>query len=181
MKRTTEIWKPIVGYEDIYMVSNLGNIASAYLNNRKDIGKIFKLKKQTPDEDGYPRVTLYSTKKGMAAINKAVHRIVLETFIGNCPKGMEGSHIDNIKSHNILYNLKWETHQENENRKGQNQSRPKGETHKNSKLTEKDILKIKTLYIPYYYSQKRLAKEFKVCEDTIYQILRGSIWKHVKV
>jgi HNH endonuclease len=42
-----------------------------------------------------------------------VHRLVLETFIGPCPPGMECLHSDNDPSNNKLDNLKWGTRSDN--------------------------------------------------------------------
>jgi len=42
-----------------------------------------------------------------------VHRVILETFVGPCPDGMEGCHWDGEPGHNWLSNLRWDTHQHN--------------------------------------------------------------------
>ena len=42
-----------------------------------------------------------------------MHRLLLETFVGPCPKGMECRHLDDNKSNNSLDNLIWGTHIEN--------------------------------------------------------------------
>lgn len=38
-----------------------------------------------------------------------VHRLVLETFVGECPEGFECDHIDRNRSNNMLENLRWIT------------------------------------------------------------------------
>mgnify|MGYP001617490416 CR=1 FL=1 len=44
----------------------------------------------------------------------SVHCLVLETFLGRCPEGMQGCHYpDSDKSNNTLSNLRWDTPQEN--------------------------------------------------------------------
>jgi hypothetical protein len=42
-----------------------------------------------------------------------VHRVVLETFVGSCPDGMECCHLDDVKTNNKLVNLRWDTHDAN--------------------------------------------------------------------
>ena len=42
-----------------------------------------------------------------------VHRLVLETFVGMCPTGMQGDHINRNRQDNRLENLRWVTPQEN--------------------------------------------------------------------
>lgn len=37
------------------------------------------------------------------------HRIILETFNGPCPPGMEGCHGNGVRSDNRLENLRWDT------------------------------------------------------------------------
>ncbi len=43
-----------------------------------------------------------------------VHRLVLETFIGPCPEGMEALHGDGNRHNNRRSNLRWGTRKENE-------------------------------------------------------------------
>lgn len=44
----------------------------------------------------------------------AVHRLVLEAFLGPCPAGMEACHYpDRSPDNNALHNLRWDTHSEN--------------------------------------------------------------------
>ena len=38
-----------------------------------------------------------------------VHRLVLEAYVGPCPKGLEGCHFDDNKTNNHLSNLEWDT------------------------------------------------------------------------
>jgi len=58
-------------------------------------------------EPGYPFVVL-SGKKG-----RFVHRLVLETFVGPRPHGMEARHLDGDRTNNRVENLRWGTRKEN--------------------------------------------------------------------
>lgn len=46
--------------------------------------------------------------------NLLVHRLVLETFVGPCPDGMECDHVNRNRSDNRLKNLRWIPHNENQ-------------------------------------------------------------------
>lgn len=46
--------------------------------------------------------------------NLLVHRLVLETFVGQCPEGMECDHVNRDRSDNRLQNLRWVPHKENQ-------------------------------------------------------------------
>lgn len=56
---------------------------------------------------------------------------------------------------------------------------PKGEKHWCAKLTKKDIIKIRRLYVPYKYTSVKLAKEFNVEPCSIVRIAKKKTWKHI--
>ena len=66
-----EIWKPIKDYEELYLISNLGNVYSIR-NQRKLI-----LQK---NKDGYTKVVLWNNGKPYYT---TAHRLVAEMFIPN--------------------------------------------------------------------------------------------------
>ena len=95
-----ELWKPVVGYEQLYEVSNTGKA-------RKINGKLLK---QYINKGGYPKVSLYRNGKGRDTF---VHRMVAEAFIPN-PRGVKMvNHIDECKTNNNVDNLEWVTPHEN--------------------------------------------------------------------
>lgn len=60
----------------------------------------------------------YVRRDGYMAVNIAsrmylIHRLVVETFIGSIPRGLEIDHIDRVKSNNHLENLRLVSHSEN--------------------------------------------------------------------
>lgn len=97
----TETWKPVIGYEGLYLVSNTGNVKSIAKN------KVFAL---CYDNYGYPIVSLTKNKK---AKTKTVHRLVALAFIPNPDKKPQVNHIDGNKSNNSVENLEWATNREN--------------------------------------------------------------------
>lgn len=91
MKR--EIWKPVLGYINLYEVSNLGRVRSLNYNRT---GKT-KILKPGKNSYGYLQVQLW--KDGIAKMFK-VHRLVWEAFNGEIPEGMEVNHINEDKTDN---------------------------------------------------------------------------------
>lgn len=89
-----ETWKSIKNYENLYAVSNLGNIKSYRTN------KILKPVKQNT---GYYRITLC---KDNIKRNYYIHRLVAEAFLLPS-KYPEINHKDGNKFNNNVRNLEW--------------------------------------------------------------------------
>lgn len=98
-----ERWLPVVGWEGLYYVSDMGRV-----RNCKPAKRILRHK---VDEKGYHRLTL--CRQGSPRRHARVHRLVLEAFVGLCPDGMEACHADCDPANNKLNNLRWDTHPEN--------------------------------------------------------------------
>lgn len=107
-----EIWKPIIGYEKSYEVSNLGNVRSIdryciQKNNRSEkYNHIYrgKILKQYKNNAGYMQVQLSYQYK---SIPKRVHRLVAETFLNNPHNYKCVNHINGDKTDNRVENLEW--------------------------------------------------------------------------
>jgi len=97
----SEEWRPIVGLEGWYNVSDHGNVMRIKKGKSTFIGKI--LKPET-DSRGYQRV--FPHKDGEQH-NSYIHNIVAESFIGARPEGMVVNHIDGNKHNNLLDNLEY--------------------------------------------------------------------------
>lgn len=106
-----EIWKDITGYENLYQVSNLGNIRTLCYGAR-NIRKsnIVRLLKIGKNNVGYCKIELY--KDGKTKM-KYIHRLVAEAFIPNPDKKPAVNHIDGNKANNSVSNLEWVTPSEN--------------------------------------------------------------------
>lgn len=92
-----EEWRPVVGFEGLYEVSNLGRLRGA--RRKGTDGRISR-------PCGYVRIRLYRDGVGYAV---KVHRLVLEAFVGPCPSEMEGCHNNGKPDDNRVTNLRWDT------------------------------------------------------------------------
>lgn len=120
-----DIWKPVVGFEGKYEVSNLGRVRSIdhEVSCVRDGIHMKYVRKGTiltpqPRRHGYLSVWLYGNGgvSGRSGKQYSVHRIVAEAFLPN-PSGCEEvNHINEDKTDNRVCNLEWCTHRENSNR-----------------------------------------------------------------
>lgn len=111
-----EIWKDVVDYEGIYEVSNKGRIRTnenktTYTEHhgvRKWKQRILKQKLS----NGSYRVSLF--KHGMAR-SWLVHRLVAFAFLPLIENKNFVNHIDGSRLNNVVENLEWCNHTENNN------------------------------------------------------------------
>lgn len=111
-----EVFKPVVGYEDLYEVSNKSTIRSktrkvVYSDGRVYLYKSKTIKSQVSGTTPYPSVTL--TKNKMTK-RISVHIIVCSAFNGVKPfNNAEVNHIDEDPTNNDSENLEWVTSSQN--------------------------------------------------------------------
>ena len=159
--------KQIPGFPD-YLADRSGAIYSVYKRY-----PVLKQLRSELDTEGYPSIKLYrqiGKRKRMR-----VHRLVLETYVGKCPPGLIGRHLDDDKLNSALTNLCWGTHQENADDLARNGKTLFGERIGNARLTEADVVKILTMS----GTNKEVASEFGVSCKCIYNIRKDITWKHV--
>ena len=161
-----ETWKPVVGYEGIYEVSDLGRIKS--LRRRKP-----KILSGDVSKEGYRRVWLLREKTNVA-------RIVLRAFVGKLPKEQEVNHKNGKPSDNRLVNIEYCTRSENLKHSFDilGRDRGRGENGGNSKITAQQVLEIWSLRKS-GMKQRLIAKRFGISQVTISAILHGRIWAHL--
>lgn len=128
------------------------------------------------NSNGY--ATVHIRKSARTARRKwLVHRLMLLTFRGPCPRGMEACHWNGVRSDNRLRNLRWDTQGANYTDRCRHGRGIRGEAAGNAKLTERQVRAI-------ILSKGRgcpavLAARYGVSVKTIYQIREGTSWKHI--
>jgi hypothetical protein len=119
MTTSVEVWKPVVGYEELYEVSDQGRVRSRA--GKRWNGQAFhdhKGRVLKPQCSGrYQHVAL--SREGKVQCVK-IHSLVADAFLPPCP-GQRGKcrgcfHVDHINNQpldNRASNLQWLTHYEN--------------------------------------------------------------------
>jgi len=108
-----ELWRDVVGYEGLYMVSNYGRIKSLERDFYNPHGKGHTkggIKLPHKDRYGYLRIGL--NRNGTTRI-MTIHRIVAKAFIENKNEFPCVNHKNEIKSDNRVCNLEWCTYRYN--------------------------------------------------------------------
>ena len=104
-----EIWKPVIGYEGLYEVSNLGRVRSVdrlvkYSNGQIHLHKGRILSPGLVHKSGYLQVGLCNNGKTK---HKMVYRLVAEGFLPNIDNLPQVNHKDENPFNNCVENLEW--------------------------------------------------------------------------
>lgn len=125
-------FRPVVGFPE-YLVSREGVILGARFGKPLRWG--FRR--------GYPKVTLCPGR-----IDRSVHAIVSEAYLGPRPPGYHIAHLDGNRQNPHLDNLKYTTPEENEAHKLIHGTLPVGTDHHASKLSYDQVQEIRSCCIP---------------------------------
>lgn len=177
-----EIWKDIIGYQELYQISNLGRVKS--LPRYKKNGKFShwtkeKILAQGINDSGYYQVMLH---KNGSHKTKTIHRLVAQAFIPNPDNKPWINHKNSVRIDNDVDNLEWCTPSEN-NKHCYDKGRQKiyfGEQHPGSKLTHRQVNEIRDKYSYYKYTMLMLSKEYNISMGSIQAILENKTWKNLK-
>lgn len=148
-----EEWKPIIGWENKYEVSNYGNVRNIN-TNKYIIGDI--------NNCGYYRVSLYDNGKSKKYFR---HRLVAMHFIDNPNEYDFVNHKDGDKSNNSVINLEWCTQSYNE--------KHAFATGLKQKTNSPFIVIFENNEIKRYENQNLLADEIGVCQQAVSNWLNG--------
>ena len=179
-----EKWRWVRKYKGIYKVSTKGRVKSVdrivpgkNKTTRLIRGRMIAI--QANVRTGQAQVNLYKNNKGRHYL---VGRLVLTAFVGPCPEGMECCHFpDADQMNNQLTNLRWGTSNENKADMLKHGTRPQGAAVAGAVLDEEKVKEIKmALKNDIMWGRRaRLARKYKVHQNTIRDIDLGVTWSHV--
>lgn len=161
-----QVWLPIVGYEDLFEVSDDGKVRS--IRN----GRILKTRVSSV---GYERIVLWKSGKAKAF---SVHRIVAFAFHGKpVEPRTDVAHNDGVRTNNCAENLRWATKSENQadRIKHGTAARPQGTSHGMAKLSNQQIISIREDV----RKQRDIAKVYGVSQSLISLIKSRKLWAHI--
>ncbi len=162
-----EEWRPVVGYERFYEVSNHGRVRSMLNNWRRVLNGAL-------DSYGYPTVKLSKMSK---QTRHKVHRLVCTAFNGLPPTdGLDCAHLDGDRTNARPENLAWATRAENMSHKRIHGTQQSGERGPGAKLTQAQVDEIRARAAS-GESRPALAKEFGVARGHLRRIVIGETWK----
>lgn len=164
--------KIIPGYCQFYRADKQGNIWSCRVVGGVGKGRRGNWRKLRTNVNPKTKYLVV----GLMGYPKLVHRLVLEAFLGPCPKGKEARHFpDQSRTNNKLSNLSWATASVNQMDRVANGTSNRGERCGSAVLSWKDVEQIRRLHGRYGY--RKLASKFGVAVRTIYDIIKGLTWK----
>lgn len=181
--RNVELWRPVVGYEGLYLVSNWGRVRS--VERREWVatptgGRLHfyrdKIRKLKLDKTRHLSIPLHKNKKSKF---KFVHRLVLEAFIGPCQKGMECCHNDGNPENNQLWNLRWDTPENNKLDMIRHGTTGHGERNSMSKLTGRQVLQIRSRFNRGEKDYSKIARIFNICSSNVRFIVARVTWRNI--
>ena len=170
----SETWRPVVGAEVWYEVSDRGRVRS-----RHTIGRPAKrgILASTTTRKGYLRVGISG---GGLVRGRLIHRLVLDAFYGPPPSCLhQCNHKDGNKANNHTTNLDWVTPKENAaHAKRTGLWHPHiGVSHGRAKLTEQQVHTIRRRRGK--DSAAVLGSRYGVSGSAIRLIWKGINWKHL--
>lgn len=178
---TTEQWKPVVGFEGLYEVSDMGRVRSLdrYIRHPKGglahiAGCVLTLRPGTSTST-YLRIGL--CKNGVKS-QHSVHRLVAMAFLPNPENKPQVNHKEKPKTDNRVSNLEWATRPEDDAHKTANGWDTPGAKNGMAKLTEAQVIEIRNLRKQGWPLQE-LATRYGVDQSNISAIVLRKSWYHI--
>ena len=171
-----EIWKPAIGFEGFYEVSDLGRVRSLARKVPRIDGRFYgvasRVLKPARRAAGYLHVVI---RKDNVPYTRTVHRLVMEAFIGPRPQGMECCHCNGIPYDNRLQNLRWDTPLGNGWDRKSHGTSNQGFSNPRSFLTPEQIELIRCAT----GTDRQVGELFGVAPETARRIRKRLRWAHI--
>lgn len=178
MDTKTEVWKPVVGWEGLYEVSNYGNVRSVdrfvryWRGQRLHKGKIISPARER--NGATYRLTLLLCANGKSR-HARVHTLVAAAFIGPKPDNTEVCHNDGNAENNHAENLRYGTRLENTKDSYAHGTRVRGEKHPMAKLSRAKALAIRKA-VTNGATQTSQAAKYGVSDTAVSCVVRNHTW-----
>jgi hypothetical protein len=175
-----EQWKPVVGFEGLYEVSDHGRVRSLDRIVSRPTGTYFRagrLMRISRQKTGYLGLRLCKNGKSVLIL---VHHLVLSAFVGPRPTRADGCHNDGCKENNRLSNLRWDTRKGNFADKRKHGTQTRGSSHPAARLNETDVERIFDLRAN-GCTQAQIGDWMGIHQVHVGQILRRKAWAHVPI
>lgn len=168
-----EAWRPVVGYEGVYSVSNLGRVRRELPTSNTQQGKFLRQHKR----NGYPSVSLCVNGIPRTFV---VHRLVASSFLGLPNARQVANHKNGLKTDNRVENLEWVTSSRNI-KHAYDTGLTVGlsaERNGKAKLTFLQAQDIRSRHTLGNVGVNQLASEYKLTVSAIRNILAGRRYAH---
>jgi hypothetical protein len=177
-----EEFKPILGYEGLYSISNVGRVRSERRLKWNGQGYVQLKEKIISHFVGKGKLAYYGVHlwENNQAEKCFIHRLVGIVFCGGI-QNETVNHKDGIKTHNFASNLEWVSYGDNNRHAFRNglMNPVKGMEVHCAKLTDSNVREIREL-IAIGMSQRKIAAKFGITRSSIQKISSGEGWKHVR-
>jgi hypothetical protein len=162
-------WVMIPGFP-MYRINRGGGIQSKYHGPWRDIKPAIR--------NRYPAVSIHD-ETGKAK-NRYVHRLVMESFVGPRPEGMQCRHLDGNPLNCNLENLAWGTPKENSNDKVAHGTVVMGGRIAWARCTEKDVDDMRRMRMD-GATRNEIAAKYQITPAHVTKVILGGygMWKHV--
>lgn len=156
----SEIWLPVVGYEGLYEISNLGRLMclEKTVPHSHSGTKTYprKIKATVDNGHGYKQTQLSNNGKH---ITVKIHRLVAEAFLG--VNDLDVNHKNHIKDDNRAANLEYVTIRQNEHHKVIDRKYPMGVSVNGNGFTAKITINGKTHRLGNYATPEEAAQVYQ--------------------
>lgn len=174
-----EEWRPVVGYEGHYEVSNFGNVRSLPRLIVNSYGRTLSWKGgllTAINRNGYLSVSLSKFNKARGC---QVHRLVAMAWCANPDNKITVNHKNGVKKDNRVENLEWASYSENNaHARETGLNDVKGANHGRVKLSESDVCAIRRMH-GQGIRQVEIVAMFNVKQSTISNIIHRVTWRHL--